>query len=98
MTTDYQTFIHLSRYSRWLETEQRRETWDETVNRYMSTWKGMISDKLYKELTSSISSLSTMPSMRAMWASGPALERNNITGYNCSYLKVDTSRAFDEAM
>ena len=98
MTTDYQTFIHLSRYSRWLETEQRRETWDETVNRYMSTWKGMISDKLCKELTASISSLGTMPSMRAMWASGPALERNNITGYNCSYLKVDTSRAFDEAM
>jgi len=98
MTTDYQTFIHLSRYSRWLEEEQRRETWDETVNRYMSTWKGMISDKLCKELTASISSLGTMPSMRAMWASGPALERNNITGYNCSYLKVDTSRAFDEAM
>jgi len=98
MTTDYQTFIHLSRYSRWLEKEQRRETWEETVNRYMSTWKGMISDKLLKELTSSISSLSTMPSMRAMWASGLALERNNITGYNCSYLKVDTSRAFDEAM
>jgi len=98
MTTDYQTFIHLSRYSRWLEEEQRRETWDETVNRYMSTWKGMISDKLCKELTASISSLGTMPSMRAMWASGPALDRNNITGYNCSYLKVDTSRAFDEAM
>jgi ribonucleoside-triphosphate reductase len=98
MTTDYQTFIHLSRYSRWLEEEQRRETLEETVNRYMSTWEGKISKKVSDELTSSILSLKTMPSMRAMWASGPALERNNITGYNCSYLKVDTSRAFDEAM
>jgi len=98
MTTDYQTFIHLSRYSRWLEEEQRRETWEETVHRYMSTWKDMISDKVHKELTSYILSLKTMPSMRAMWASGPALERNNITGYNCSYLKIDTPRAFDEAM
>jgi len=98
MTTDYQTFIHLSRYSRWLEEEQRRETWEETVTRYMSTWKGMLSDKVSKEITSYILSLKTMPSMRAMWASGVALERNNITGYNCSYLKVDTSRAFDEAM
>ena len=98
MTTDYQTFIHLSRYSRWLEEEQRRETWEETVTRYMSTWKGMISDKVSKEITSYILSMKTMPSMRAMWASGAALERNNITGYNCSYLKVDTSRAFDEAM
>jgi ribonucleoside-triphosphate reductase len=98
MITDYQTFIHLSRYSRWLETENRRENWEETVTRYMSTWKDMIDDKTYKKLFKYISSLGVMPSMRAMWASGPALERNNITGYNCSYLKIDTPRAFDEAM
>jgi len=98
MTTDYQTFIHLSRYSRWLEEEQRRETWEETVTRYMSTWNDKLSKKVSDELTSYILSLKTMPSMRAMWASGPALEKNNITGYNCAYLKVDTSRAFDEAM
>jgi len=98
MITDYQTFIHLSRYSRWLETENRRENWEETVTRYMSTWKDMIDDKTYNKLFKYISSLSVMPSMRAMWASGPALKRNNITGYNCSYLKIDTPRAFDEAM
>jgi ribonucleoside-triphosphate reductase len=98
MITDYQTFIHLSRYSRWLETEQRRENWEETVTRYMSTWKEMIDDETYSKLESTIASLGVMPSMRAMWASGPALERNNITGYNCSYLKIDTPRAFDEAM
>jgi len=98
MITDYQTFIHLSRYSRWLDTENRRENWEETVTRYMSTWKDMIDDKTYNKLFKYISSLSVMPSMRAMWASGPALKRNNITGYNCSYLKIDTPRAFDEAM
>jgi len=98
MTTDYQTFIHLSRYSRWLEEEQRRETWEETVTRYMSTWKEKLSNEVYEEIKEHILSLKTMPSMRAMWASGPALDRNNITGYNCSYLKVDTPRSFDEAM
>ena len=98
MITDYQTFIHLSRYSRWLDTENRRENWEETVTRYMSTWKDMIDDKTYNKLFKYIEGLSVMPSMRAMWASGPALKRNNITGYNCSYLKIDTPRAFDEAM
>ena len=98
MITDYQTFIHLSRYSRWLEEEQRRETWSETVTRYMSTWKEMIDEETYDKTYNYIINLGVMPSMRAMWASGPALSRNNITGYNCSYLKIDTSRAFDEAM
>lgn len=98
MMTDYQTFIHLSRYSRWLDTEQRRENLLETVTRYMSTWDGMLEEKDYEELVSSIHSLKTMPSMRAMWAAGAALQRNNITGYNCAYLKVDTPRSFDEAM
>ena len=98
MKTGYQEVIHQSRYSRWLDDEGRRETWEETVDRYMHTWKDLVSKKDYAELREAIVSMKVMPSMRAMWASGPALERCNIAGYNCSFLKIDHPRAFDEVM
>ena len=95
---NYQQVIHMSRYSRWIETENRRESWEETVTRYMDTWSDVITEEEYKELLNAILEMKVMPSMRAVWASGPALKRNNIAGYNCSFLKVDNARAFDETL
>ena len=96
---DYETLIHKSRYARWLEEEQRREEWPETVTRYMHTWSdNQLGVEDRKEIHEAILNKEIMPSMRAMWASGPALERNNITGYNCAYMDIASPRCFDEAM
>ena len=100
LPTDYQAFIHTSRYARWLEKEGRRETWDETVERYMDkVVRPVLGDDSYvNQLRNAILSLEIMPSMRAMMTAGPALERDNTSGYNCSYLPVDDPKSFDEAM
>ena len=101
LPTDYQSFIHKSRYARWLDTEGRRETWHETVSRYIDEvcdkTTGMDTDTR-EELYDAIVSLQVMPSMRAMMTAGPALQRDNTAGYNCSYLPVDDPKSFDEAM
>jgi ribonucleoside-diphosphate reductase alpha chain len=104
--TDYQAFIHQSRYSRWLEEEGRRETWEETVTRLLDFYKGFLKNnydytmpkELYTDLYVSIVTMQVMPSMRAMMTAGPALERNHIAAYNCSYLPVDSPRSFDECL
>jgi len=98
--TDYMQFIALSRYARWLEDEGRRETWPETVQRYINNVvKPVITDKkVVTKLEEAILSLEVMPSMRAMMTAGPALQRDNTCAYNCSYLPVDDPKAFDEAM
>ena len=99
LPTDYQAFIHTSRYARWLEDEGRRESWSETVDRYMGNVVGYdIDHKIYNEIRESILSLEVMPSMRALMTAGKALERDNTAGYNCSYLPVDDPKSFDEAM
>jgi|TARA_R110000787_G_scaffold204979_1_gene315495 ribonucleoside-diphosphate reductase alpha chain len=106
LPTDYQSFIHQSRYSRWREEEGRRETWEETVTRLLDFYKVFIKDKhdyslpkeLYTDLYVAMVTLKIMPSMRAMMTAGPALERNHIAAYNCSYLPVDSPRAFDECL
>ena len=100
LPTDYQAFIHTSRYARWLEVENRRETWGETVDRYMTNIiKPYIKDdSIYNMIQESILDLSVMPSMRSMMTAGPAAARDNTCMYNCSYLAVDTVQAFDEAM
>jgi len=99
LPTDYQAFIHTSRYARWLEDEGRRESWSETVSRYMDN---LVHDKVDAEtadaIETAILNLEVMPSMRAMMTAGPALERDNTAGYNCSYLPVDDPKSFDEAM
>lgn len=97
---DYQTYIYKSRYARWREDLGRRETWEETVERYVSFWekRGLISWDEANELAAAIRDLRVMPSMRCLMTAGPALERDNVAGYNCSYLAVDNPRAFDEAM
>ncbi len=101
LPTDYQTFIATSRYARWLEEENRRETWGETVGRYMSFLKKSIDKvepEVWEELEEAILNLQVMPSMRALMTAGVAAERDNTCIYNCSYLPVDHIRAFDEAM
>lgn len=99
LPTDYQHFIATSRYSRWLEDEQRRETWEETVERYVSNiLTPSVDDPVVDELKEAIISLEVMPSMRALMTAGKALHRDNTCGYNCSYLPVDDPKSFDEAM
>jgi len=98
LPTDYQSFIHKSRYAKYFDG-YGRETWDDTVTRYSAN---VISDnvpsELKYELEQAILGLEVMPSMRAMMTAGPALERDNTAGYNCSYLPVDDPKSFDEAM
>lgn len=96
---DFQTYIHKSRYARWKPELGRRETWDETVARYCDFWQAKYPESFpYQEVFNAIKNLEVMPSMRALMTAGPALDRDNIAGYNCSYLPIDDVRAFDEAM
>jgi ribonucleoside-diphosphate reductase alpha chain len=100
LPTDYQNFIATSRYARWLEAEGRRETWTETVTRYVDYMadKTGLDKKTTDEIWNAIHNLDVMPSMRALMTAGPALERDNTAGYNCSYLPVSDPKSFDEAM
>lgn len=99
LPTDYQAFIHTSRYARWIDNENRRETWAETVERYVKNLVDGKADLVTAiEIQEAILGLEIMPSMRALMTAGPALERDNTAGYNCSYLPVDDPKSFDEAM
>ena len=96
---DYQQFIALSRYARWLPDENRRETWGETVDRYMGNIVGDKVDAGVKdEIRAAILNLEVMPSMRSVMTAGKAADRDNTCMYNCSYLPVDDPKSFDEAM
>ena len=101
----YQKFIFTSRYARWIEKENRRETFEETINRYLDSlyrqaqkFNYTISEDLRNQLFYAIYNMEVMPSMRALMTAGPALDRDNTAGYNCSYLIVDDPKSFDEAM
>tara|TARA_B100000315_G_scaffold49794_2_gene44397 strand:- start:479 stop:2404 length:1926 start_codon:yes stop_codon:yes gene_type:complete len=104
--TSYQEFIHLSRYSRWLPDKERRETWDETVARYFDFFTEHLKDlhefkltkELRDELEEAVLSLKIMPSMRCIMTAGEALKRENIAGYNCSYIAIDRVQSFDEIL
>ena len=100
LPTEYQAFIHKSRYARWLDKGKRREEWSETVERYMdNVVRPVVGDDSYiNKIRDAILDLEVMPSMRAMMTAGPALNRDNTAGYNCSYLPVDDLKSFDEAM
>ena len=106
LPTLYQQYIHLSRYSRWLHDENRRETWEETVARYFDffiehLWENNnyhLEDDLRDELEEAVLNLEVMPSMRAMMTAGAALKKDNISGYNCAFLSIDKAVSFDEAM
>ncbi len=106
LPNDYQNFIALSRYARWLPEKNRRETWKETVARYFDFMEVHLKEntnqelipKTRKILEDAVLNLEVMPSMRALMTAGKALADNNIAGYNCAYLSVDHPKAFDEAL
>jgi len=106
LATDYQNFIALSRYARWLPEKNRRETWEETVARYFDFMEQHLKEntdqelvpKTRKVLEEAVLNLDVMPSMRALMTAGPALAKNHIAGYNCAYLSVDHPKAFDETL
>jgi ribonucleoside-diphosphate reductase alpha chain len=106
LPTSYQHFIFISRYSRWLEKEGRRETWEETVERYFKFFdehlannrKYNLDPALRQELKTAVLNLEIMPSMRSLMTAGEALKRDNTAGYNCSYVAVNRVRAFDEIL
>lgn len=97
----FQQIIHQSKYARWLDKEQRRETWFETVLRYVLFFRKRfgtkVPDELWVETFKSILNLEVFPSMRALWSAGKALEKDEVCNYNCSYVAVNTPRAFSEA-
>lgn len=103
LENDYRSFIHTSRYARWVDAENRRETWEETINRYIdnvvkpkwptTAWAGIVDDLRFALLNCEVA-----PSMRALMTAGPALERDNTAGYNCAFMPVDDPKSFDEAM
>jgi ribonucleoside-triphosphate reductase len=96
----YQQFIHKSRYARWMPEHSRRETWSETVFRYVQFWRDreQITVKEGQKLYDAIHNLEVMPSMRCMMTAGVALDKDNVAGFNCSYLHIDSPRSFDELM
>ena len=106
LPTLYQEFIHLSRYSRWLEDKGRRETWGETIDRYFNFFEEHLNDmhgykldkKLRNKLEEAVLECKIMPSMRCLMTAGEALKRENIAGYNCSYVAVNRVQAFDEIL
>ena len=106
LPTTYQQFIHKSRYARWLDDEERRENWDETVYRYTNFMANHVKDKHgfdiprddLLDIHDAVIGQEIMPSMRGMMTAGSALSRDNICGYNCSYIPVDSPRSFDECM
>ena len=97
---EYQQFIHKSRYARWLPEENRRETWAETVQRYVDFWdnRGQITKADGEKLYKAIYNLDVMPSMRCLMTAGEALDKDNVAGFNCSYLHIDHQKSFDEMM
>lgn len=95
----YQQYIHKSRYARYLPEEKRRETWEETVARYVNYFANKFDiEESYDEILTSIDNLDVMPSMRALMTAGEALDRDNVAGFNCSYMPIDHPKAFDEMM
>ena len=106
LPTQYQQFIHLSRYARWDYDKKRRETWGETVNRFFQFFQEHLKEMcnydlengVLEKLKKEVMSLNVMPSMRCMMTAGEALRKENIAGYNCSYVKIDNPRSFDEIL
>ena len=106
LPTPYQSFIHASRYARWIDEETRRETWNETVTRYFDFFETHLKEScnyklpkdLRKELETAVLNLEVMPSMRCLMTAGEALERDHVAGYNCSYVSTSKVRSFDEIL
>jgi hypothetical protein len=94
----YQNYIHISRYARWRDDLKRRETWEETIDRYITFFKKKYPLFPDQEIRTAIENLEVMPSMRCLMSAGAALERDQIAGFNCAYIAIDNPRAFDEIL
>ena len=95
----YEEYIHQSRYARYLPEKKRRETWEETVDRYISFWKKQVPTKYHEEIHTCrqyILDKKVMPSMRCLMTAGAALEKDNVAGYNCCFVAMDNARKFSE--
>ena len=95
---DYQKFIAISRYAKWVEAEGRRETWEETVDRFTTNVVQPLAPEVTASVKRAMLNLEVLPSMRAVMTAGEALRRDNTRAFNCAYLVVDDPKAFDEAM
>jgi len=98
LPTPLQEYVHKSRYARWIDGKQRRETWPETVDRYITYFVERFPGYPAEEIREQILSLGVMPSMRALMTAGPALDRDPMAGYNCAFVAIDDVRAFDEIL
>ena len=106
LPTPYQEYIHLSRYARYRYEDGRRETWNETVDRYFDFFQDHLktecdfnlTPRMLNPIKEAVKNLEVMPSMRCLMTAGEALKRENVAGYNCSYIAVDSLRAFDELL
>ncbi len=99
LPTPLQEYVHKSRYARWIDSKERRETWEETVERYVSYFQSKFPEHYpAKDIQEAITSLKVMPSMRALMTAGPALERDPMAGFNCAFIAIDNVRAFDEIL
>ena len=96
--TPYQQFIHKSRYARYLPEQQRRESWEETIGRFIDFFSTRLDRNHFERFKSLIVGMDVMPSMRALMTAGKALEKDHVAGYNCAYTAVDSLRAFDECL
>lgn len=97
-----QEFVFYRTYSRWVDGKRRRETWDEAVDRYFAFFEAKFGDKVpakvFAKTKRNVRELKAMPSMRAFWSAGPALERNHAANYNCAYLPILDLRSFSEML
>lgn len=98
LPTPLQEYVHKSRYARWMDKENRRESWEETVNRYVGYFDNKFPGYPHAEIRKAILNLDVMPSMRALMTAGPALERDPMAGFNCTFTAIDDARAFDEIL
>jgi ribonucleoside-diphosphate reductase alpha chain len=95
-------FTYIRSYSRWIDELGRRETWEETVDRYVNFMReergSLLDQETFQEIRRSIVDMEVMPSMRALWAAGSAAKADNVTMFNCSYVSVDSIEAFSETL
>ena len=94
-------FIYKRTYSRWLEKENRREDWPETIERFIgfiTEERPDIPEKTVNKIRKYMMEFAVMPSMRFLWAAGPAAKADNTTIYNCSFTKINTIEAFAECL
>ncbi|MDA0320449.1 MAG: recombinase [Proteobacteria bacterium] len=92
-------YVYISKYSKFLHDQNRRETWAETVKRYKANVLDRhLSNEMAEIIARAILNLEVVPSMRMLATAGPALDRDNVCGYNCAYKAITQPRDFSDAL